>query len=220
MKLFMESNNKIKFTLIVGTVILTVLTIFSFFVGRYPLTLSGIISGDPRQWQVFVTLRASRGIVGCIGGFVLGVAGFVFQTVFRNPLASPDIIGVSSGASAGAAFGILFLSGSMAVTASAFAGALGSVVLALMLASLTAGQDGRGIVLAGIAVHSFSPDRAHLPEAARRPGKTACIHRILDYGKFKWHQSLYHQRKCDSLYSLCQRTFFVVPADYDAFPAR
>ncbi len=42
MKLFMESNNKIKFTLIVGTVILTVLTIFSFFVGRYPLTLSGI----------------------------------------------------------------------------------------------------------------------------------------------------------------------------------
>ena len=152
MKLSMESNNKIKFTLIVGTVILTVLTIFSFFVGRYPLTLSGIISGDPRQWQVFVTLRASRGIVGCIGGFVLGVAGFVFQTVFRNPLASPDIIGVSSGASAGAAFGILFLSGSMAVTASAFAGALGSVVLALMLASLTAGQDGRGIVLAGIAV--------------------------------------------------------------------
>lgn len=156
MKLFMESNNKIKFTLIVGTVILTVLTIFSFFVGRYPLTLSGIISGDPRQWQVFVTLRASRGIVGCIGGFVLGVAGFVFQTVFRNPLASPDIIGVSSGASAGAAFGILFLSGSMAVTASAFAGALGSVVLALMLASLTAGQDGRGIVLAGIAVHSLA----------------------------------------------------------------
>ena len=217
MKLSMESNNKIKFTLIVGTVILTVLTIFSFFVGRYPLTLSGIISGDSRQWQVFVTLRASRGIVGCIGGFVLGVAGFVFQTVFRNPLASPDIIGVSSGASAGAAFGILFLSGSMAVTASAFAGALGSVVLALMLASLTTGQDGRGIVLAGT---QLSPDRAHLPETARRPGKTACIHRILDYGKFKWYQSLYHQRKCDSLYPLCQRTFFVVPADYDAFPAR
>ena len=44
----------------------------------------------------------------------------------------------------------------MAVTASAFAGALGSVVLALMLASLTAGQDGRGIVLAGIAVHSLA----------------------------------------------------------------
>ena len=46
MKLFMESNNKIKFTLIVGTVILTVLTIFSFFVGRYPLTLSGIMIQD------------------------------------------------------------------------------------------------------------------------------------------------------------------------------
>ena len=34
-----------------------------------------------------------------VGGFGLGAAGFVYQTVFRNPLASPDIIGVSSGAS-------------------------------------------------------------------------------------------------------------------------
>ena len=90
------------------------------------------------------------------GGFVLGVAGFVYQTVFKNPLASPDIIGVSSGASAGAAFGILFLSGSMAVTASAFAGAVCAVILALTLSSLSSVRDGRSIVLAGIAVHSLS----------------------------------------------------------------
>ena len=87
---------------------MAVLSIFSFFVGRYPLTLNGLLQGDDMQWRVFLTLRASRGIIGCIGGFVLGIAGFVYQTVFKNPLASPDIIGVSSGASAGAAFGILF----------------------------------------------------------------------------------------------------------------
>lgn len=44
--------------------------------------------------------------MGAIDGFALGMAGFVYQTVFRNPLASPDVIGVSSGASAGAAAGI------------------------------------------------------------------------------------------------------------------
>ena len=102
----------------------------SLFAGKYPLAIDKLLSGDPLQLRVFVTLRLSRTVVGLVGGFALGVAGFVFQTVFRNPLASPDIIGVSSGASAGAAAGILFLSGAVAVTLSAFAGALLAVVLA------------------------------------------------------------------------------------------
>jgi iron complex transport system permease protein len=76
--------------------------------------------------------------------------------VFRNPLASPDIIGVSSGASAGAAAGILFLSGTTAVTTSAFAGALAAVVLALGLSALDRSGKNSTIVLAGIAVHSLA----------------------------------------------------------------
>ena len=137
MKPSMESPSKTKSFLLVGTVILTVLTLCSFFVGKYPLTLSGLLSGDAIQWRVFLTLRASRAVIGAIGGFVLGVTGFVYQTVFRNPLASPDIIGASSGASVGAAFGILFLPGAVAVTLSAFAGAICCVLLALTLSSLT-----------------------------------------------------------------------------------
>lgn len=138
MKPSMESPTKTKSFLLVGTVILTVLTLCSFFVGKYPLTLSGLLSGDAMQWRVFLTLRTSRAVIGAIGGFVLGVTGFVYQTVFRNPLASPDIIGASSGASVGAAFGILFLPGAVAVTLSAFAGAICCVLLALTLSSLTA----------------------------------------------------------------------------------
>ena len=95
-------------------------------------------------------------VIGAIGGFVLGVTGFVYQTVFRNPLASPDIIGASSGASVGAAFGILFLPGAVAITLSAFAGAICCVLLALTLSSLTAEKDGKSIVLSGIAVHSLA----------------------------------------------------------------
>ena len=149
----MESPTKTKSFLLVGTVVLTVLTLCSFFAGKYPLTLSGLLSGDAMQWRVFLTLRASRAV---IGAFVLGVTGFVYQTVFRNPLASPDIIGASSGASVGAAFGILFLPGAVAVTLSAFAGAICCVLLALTLSSLTAEKDGKSIVLSGIAVHSLA----------------------------------------------------------------
>ena len=125
-------------------------------VGKYPLSLEKLLAGNELQWRVFLTLRLSRTVVGVIGGFALGVAGFVYQTVFRNPLASPDIIGVSSGASAGAAAGILFLSGAAAVTISAFAGALLAVVLALALSSLDESGRGGTIVLAGIAVHSLA----------------------------------------------------------------
>lgn len=139
-----------------GTVLLIVLAAVSLFTGKYPLSLEGLLSGDPMQLRVFFTLRISRTVVGMLGGFALGTAGFVYQTVFRNPLASPDVIGVSSGASAGAAAGILFLSGAAAVTLSAFAGALAAVCLALALSSLVRSGKNSTIVLAGIAVHSLA----------------------------------------------------------------
>lgn len=132
------------------------LAVAGLFVGKYPLSMQQLLAGDAMQWRVFLTLRCSRTLVGVIGGFALGVSGFVYQTVFGNPLASPDIIGVSSGASAGAAAGILFLSGAAAVTASAFAGALLAVVLALALSTLNRSGKSSTIVLAGIAVHSLA----------------------------------------------------------------
>ena len=139
-----------------GVLLLTVLAAASLFVGKYPLSLDRLFSGDAYQWRVFLTLRLSRTVVGVLGGFTLGVAGFVYQTVFRNPLASPDIIGVSSGASAGAAVGILFLAGAASVTACAFAGALLAMILALGLSSLDRSGKHQTIVLAGIAVHSLA----------------------------------------------------------------
>ena len=135
---------------------LVALAAASLMVGKYPLSMDKLLAGNELQWRVFVTLRLSRTIVGLVGGFALGVAGFVYQTVFRNPLASPDIIGVSSGASAGAAAGILFLSGAAAVTLSAFAGALLAVVFVLALSSLDKSGRNSTIVLAGIAVHSLA----------------------------------------------------------------
>ena len=147
---------KTKYFCAAGAILLIALAVASLFVGKYPLSLDKLLEGDAMQLRVFLTLRLSRTVVGVIGGFALGVAGFVYQTVFRNPLASPDIIGVSSGASAGAAAGILFLSGATAVTLSAFAGALLAVVFALALSRLDRSGKNSTIVLAGIAVHSLA----------------------------------------------------------------
>ena len=141
---------------IASAILLIALAIVSLCVGKYPLSLEKLLAGNDLQWNVFLTLRLSRTVVGIIGGFALGAAGFVYQTVFRNALASPDIIGVSSGASTGAAAGILFLSSSLAITLSSFAGALGAVIVALFLSSLDKSGKNSTIVLAGIAVHSLT----------------------------------------------------------------
>jgi iron complex transport system permease protein len=125
-------------------------------VDKYPLSIEKLLAGEEMQWRVFLTLRCSRTLVGIVGGFALGVTGYVFQTVFRNPLASPDIIGVSSGAAAGAAAGILFLSGAAAVTASAFLGAIVAVLLALGFSAMDRTGKHRSIVLSGIAVHALA----------------------------------------------------------------
>ena len=147
---------KTKYLYVLGAFLLVAVGCASLFVGKYPLSLEKLLAGDALQMRVFLTLRVSRTLVGIIGGIALGIAGFVYQTVFRNPLASPDIIGVSSGASAGAAAAILFLSGATAVTLSAFAGALLAVVLSLALSGLDRNGRNSTIVLAGIAVHAIA----------------------------------------------------------------
>lgn len=149
-------RHKIGWLTAVALLLLVAVATAALFMGKYPLTLEGLLAGDEMQWRVFRTLRLTRVLVGVIGGFALSVAGFVYQTVFRNPLASPDIIGVASGASAGAAAGILFFGGALAVTLSAFAGALATVILTLAIAALDRTGKNSTAVLAGIAVHALA----------------------------------------------------------------
>ena len=127
--------------------------------GRYPITPAALLAGDAMAVRTFTVLRLPRAVMALVGGFGLGAAGFVYQTVFRNPLASPDIIGVSSGASVGAAFAILFVSsGALSTTVCAFAGGLAAVFLSLGLAAAAPGRSKMSLVLAGIAVHALAPD--------------------------------------------------------------
>ena len=131
--------------------------VISLRTGKYPLTLKGILSGDTMQIKVLVRLRIPRAVMGVAGGFGLGIAGYVYQLVFKNPLASPDIVGVSSGASAGAAMAIVFISSvSSVVSAVAFAAAMLTLMVTLLIAYLVPGKNSYTIVLSGIAIHSLA----------------------------------------------------------------
>ena len=151
-----HTQNSKKSVLLISSLILITIAGISLFLGKYPLSLSGIINNEGIQRQVFVTLRLSRVITGVIGGIALGISGYVLQTVLKNPLASPDIIGMASGASAGAAFGILFFSSVLMTTVFSFIGALISVILVLILASLDKGSKNETIILSGIGIHALA----------------------------------------------------------------
>ena len=140
--------------------------------GRYPITPAALLAGDAMAVRTFTVLRLPRAVMALIGGFGLGAAGFVYQTVFRNPLASPDIIGVSSGASVGAAFAILFVSsGALSTTVCAFAGGLAAVFLSLGLAAAAPGRSKMSLVLAGIAVHALAQTLLMLLKLTADPEK-------------------------------------------------
>ena len=147
-------------TMAISTLAMTFLVIAfvsALTTGKYPISLANLCAGEPMAVRTFTILRLPRALMGLVGGFGLGVAGFVYQTVFRNPLASPDIIGVSSGASAGAAFAILFTStASPSTTVFAFVGGLLAVCLSLGLTALSPVKEHSSIVLAGIAVHALA----------------------------------------------------------------
>ncbi|SDS37512.1 iron complex transport system permease protein [Paraoerskovia marina] len=99
------------------------------------------------------TLRLPRAVLGVLAGFAFGLAGVTFQTMLRNPLASPDIIGISSGASAAAVIGIVVLGlGSTQVSILAVVGGLGVALAVYGLSATRGGVAGTRLILVGIGV--------------------------------------------------------------------
>lgn len=123
--------------------------------GRYELNFARIFDAASMDRQVFVQLRLGRSLAALAAGFALGVAGHVYQAAFRNPLASPDVTGVASGACCGAAAAIL-LGGTAAVTAvSAFAGGMLSLLLVLGLTAVADRTSLTSMLLCGIVVNAL-----------------------------------------------------------------
>jgi iron complex transport system permease protein len=130
-------------------------------VGALGRRLAGKV--DVTNWReiVVVSVRLPRVLVGFVAGGALGVAGAALQGLFRNPLAEPGVLGISSGASLGAVLAIYFHVASRAVwllPACAFAGAAADAVIVFAIAA----RQGRGhvftttLLLVGVAMMSLN----------------------------------------------------------------
>lgn len=122
-------------------------------VGELPRVLAG--EGSRAQEWVLFTSRAPRLGVAALAGASFGVAGAIFQSVTRNPLGSPDVIGVNWGASAGAALVALAFPGTVPVPLGALLGAVAAVLTVATVTGTGLRHPGR-LVVAGIGVAAMS----------------------------------------------------------------
>jgi iron complex transport system permease protein len=143
-----------------ATLALLAAVLSALAVGRFPIPPGALPElalgrGDPVALTVFWNVRLPRVLAAMLVGGGLAAAGAAFQGMFRNPLASPDLLGVSVGASLGAVVGILLDLPVVGIQGLAFAGGIGAVTAVSALAALVRGRGTDPVlvlVLAGIAL--------------------------------------------------------------------
>ncbi len=144
-------------------VLLIVITIVSLMVGRYDVSpldvISSILSGIfpnsdivPTTRSVILDVRLPRVVAVILVGAALSIAGAAFQGLFRNPLVSPDILGVSAGAGFGAAVALLITENIFFTQISSFIFGLIAVGAAYIISRVYRVSSTLTLVLAGIVV--------------------------------------------------------------------
>ncbi len=141
-----------------------VFAIVALCIGRYTIPLQEVMStllspfgleANENSEMIIWNVRLPRVIMALLVGAGLAVAGATFQAVFANPLASPDTLGVSSGAAFGAALAILFALNTAIVQSTAIIFGIIAIAVTFLLSRLKGNGNMLLIVLAGVIVSAF-----------------------------------------------------------------
>ncbi|WP_211289580.1 putative ABC transporter permease protein [Sporomusa silvacetica DSM 10669] len=148
-------------------VVLVIAFFASFLIGRYPVApdmvvviLWSKVLALPQVWTdtmetVVLDIRLPRIAAALLVGGALAVSGAAYQTLFRNPLAEPHLLGATWGAAFGAVLGMILHLSWIWVEASAFVFGLAAVFIAIAVSSHLGNKSMISLVLAGIAVSAF-----------------------------------------------------------------
>lgn len=149
--------------LLLLSLLLVIITVLGLSAGSefiHPVTVVKELLGNGTGDYDFVlhTLRLPRVLMALLVGAALGVAGLILQGIIRNPLAAPDIIGVTSGASMGAIIFIVYFMGSVSIQFLPLAAILGAGIVSLIiyLLSWRKGVTPIRMVLIGIGISALA----------------------------------------------------------------
>jgi len=139
-----------------------VASVWSMTIGDTDLSASQIVAalfgqGDASTQTVVVQWRMPRTLMALFGGAALGVSGAIFQSITRNPLGSPDVIGFSTGAYTGALIAMLLVGSTNSTSAASVGALIGGLTtaLAVYLLAMKRGVNGMRLIVVGIAVAAF-----------------------------------------------------------------
>lgn len=151
-----------KITLL-NLIILIILSLISLCIGRYNITVLNVIKilfgniNDAIEYNLIFNIRLPRVILVIISGGALALSGMVFQSIFQNPLISPDVLGVTSGCSFGAAIGIVFMAASnIIIQVLSFIFGLVSVIFSLFLCNSMKNNKILALIISGIVTSSIA----------------------------------------------------------------
>ena len=159
----------ISLSLALMAALVVVLTFGAALIGPFAITPAEVFDAllrklnggvEPAAAQIDTVLfavRLPRIAAALLVGAALAAAGAVYQGLFRNPLVSPDILGVSAGAGLGAVLGIFLSMPVVAIQALAFAGGLGTVALVYLVATAVRGHEPTLVlVLSGVVLGALA----------------------------------------------------------------
>lgn len=144
--------------LIVAVIVLLVVSMLSVSLGRYRISVDDILKTLFQKQEsksilhVVNNLRFPRLFASILVGASLSSAGVIFQSIFKNPLVSPDLLGVTSGASVGAAFAIILGFESSWIPAYAFVSGIISVGICLCISIAVKNKSNLILLFAGVIV--------------------------------------------------------------------
>lgn len=160
-----RSGFKVKITIL--SVLCLLVFLLSFFIGRFSVdpwtTIKILISKimpikqtwTDAQYSVVINIRLPRILCALLVGASLSVAGCAYQGMFRNPMASPDILGSSAGSGFGAALAIVLGASYFGITVSAFIFGLVAVLLAYTVSKTSKMQTTLALILSGVIIGSL-----------------------------------------------------------------
>lgn len=149
-----------KIVIIASYLLLLAASVLALCVGRFSISVSEVLSSlagnaDPSVNLVIYNLRLPRILCAILIGAALAGSGVAYQGMFQNPLVSPDILGVSSGACIGAILSIFWGMTSTGTMLFAFATGIISVMLAVLLSVLARKNRNIVLVFSGVIVGRF-----------------------------------------------------------------
>ncbi|GLC87254.1 FecCD family ABC transporter permease [Lysinibacillus piscis] len=158
----LQISKKTSLVFLVLSVLLGLLTVLSLSTGSEYISPIVVLQelfgyGDGEHQFILHTLRLPRTLMALLVGAALAVSGLILQGIIRNPLAAPDIIGVTSGASVGAILFIVYLMGTVSIQFLPLAAILGAAIVSTIIYILSwkKGVTPIRMVLIGIGISAL-----------------------------------------------------------------